>query len=57
MNIVMSKCRYQQPNLVNADLAIKIIEQMKPKITEPWEDIYLLPVFLKPGKHTFLIDN
>jgi hypothetical protein len=56
-NVVMGKCRYQNPNLINADLAMKIIDRLRPTLGEAWEDIYVLPAFLKPGKHTFLVDN
>lgn len=53
----MENCRYPHPNLINADLALKVIEMIYPKLGDPWEDIYILSVFLKPGKHTMLIQN
>ena len=34
-----------------------MIEKIKPKLGHPWEDVYILPVFLKPGKHTLLVQN
>jgi hypothetical protein len=57
MNIVMGNVRYSAPQLINADLALKVLESLKPKLGDPWEEIYIIPVFLKPGKHSVLVQN
>ena len=52
MTTIEKSLRYRQPHLVNADLALKVIEN-----TDSKEPVYVLPVFLKPGKHSFLVSS
>lgn len=49
----MKGVRYPKPELVNADIALKVIQTTHFEV-DAWEDVYVVPVFLKPGKHTLL---
>ena len=56
INVLMGSLRYPKPELVNADLALKVFQATQSDKVDQWEDAYVLPVFLKPGKHTLLIE-
>lgn len=52
----MGSVRYPKPELVNADLALKVFQATHSDNVDDWEDAYVIPVFLKPGKHTILVE-
>lgn len=56
INILMNNSRYSKPELINADLALKVIQSTNTESVDQWEDVYVLPIFLKPGKHTLLFE-
>lgn len=56
INTLMGSVRYPKPELVNADLALKVFQATHSENVDDWEDAYVIPVFLRPGKHTILVE-